>query len=106
MEERRNSPQEFHCGDILLDHYASENNPLRKSIINGSNGRYVFVLYPHKRRLHKAAFSKYDVQYDKKFEIVGRVNLEKLISDAIQIPQAALDISQRGNGSEDSVQNS
>ena len=81
---KRKEPQEICIGDILLNLHASERNPLRKSVVTGINGQYVFCLCPYKKTLKRVRYYLNDVRYDEDFQIIGNIDLEKWFNNALE----------------------
>lgn len=74
----------IHIGDILFDGYASETNPIRKSIIIGSDkDHYKVVYFDSDNKMCTCKFYKNDVKNDPKFEILGHIDIKGFLLNGI-----------------------
>ena len=67
--------QDLRVGDILLNHYASERNPGRKTVVVSISPRNVTSISQYRGKIHKCNYSQRDVRWNKKFEVVGHIDL-------------------------------
>lgn len=77
MQEDRTrvDPQKVRIGDILENHYASDRNPSRRSVVIEIGSYYTTCVYAYKGRIRKSSFYTRDVHYNEKFVIVGHVDI-------------------------------
>lgn len=79
----RSEPQKVHIGDILENHYASDNNPARKSVVIAVGAYYVTCVYAYKGHICKANYYTRDVHYNEKFIVVGHADIVKMLDAVI-----------------------
>lgn len=71
-------------GDIILNKWASEDNPSRIAIITGHNNRYVNYVFPYKGKIKKGMYYLDDYRKDKEhFVKIGHIDLSKILTDLI-----------------------
>ena len=73
-------------GDILFNGWASENNPIKKTIVISINNYKTKCVYVVNSKFKTAEYYTNDliVNEDSKFKIIGHVDLVKLINNEIQ----------------------
>ncbi len=70
-----NTSKKIKVGDVVLNHYASENNPHRKSIvIQLSSSYYKCIALNSKGGTDIIEFSRMDLLTDPKFEIINHID--------------------------------
>ena len=75
----------MHKGDIVLNRWASEENPVRISIITHIGKEFTQCLYEYKGNLCKSRFYTNELKRDKEhFEIIGHLDYEKPIKDMLK----------------------
>ena len=75
----------MHKGDIVLNRWASEENPVRVSIITHIGKEFTQCLYECKGNLCKSRFYTHELKKDKEhFEIIGHLDFEKPIKDMLK----------------------
>lgn len=71
-------------GDIILNKWASENNPSRIVIITGHNNRFVNFVFPYNGKVEKGMYYLQDFKTDKEHFIkIGHIDLAEIITDLI-----------------------
>ena len=74
-----------HIGDVILNLYASEDNPHRIGIVNNIDKEYVYMICIYKGKINKYKFYKSIIINDTEhFIIKGNIDLCKLIGDALK----------------------
>ena len=76
------TPKKIKVGDVVLNHYASENNPHRKSIIIQLSSRhngYKCITSNGKGGTEIIEFSSMDFVMDPKFEIIDHINFLEIL---------------------------
>lgn len=85
LKERRETPQKIRIGDIVKNLHASDNNPIRKSIIVAKNGELAkFCYISNKNEVSVGYYNLRDLRYDPSFIVVGHVDLNKVITELIK----------------------
>lgn len=75
----------MHKGDIILNHWAGEKNPVRISIVTHIGKKHTQVLYEHNGNLVKGEYYTSDLKNDREhFEIIDRFDYEKQIKDKLK----------------------
>ena len=75
----------MHKGDIVLNRWASEENPVRISIITHIGKEFTQCLYEYNGNLCKSRFYTNELKRDKEhFEIIGHLDYEKPIKDMLK----------------------
>ena len=75
----------MHKGDIILNHWASKDNPVRVSIITHIGKEYTQCLYENNGNLVKSRFYTHELKRDREhFEIIGHLDYEKPIKDMLK----------------------
>ena len=75
----------MHKGDIVLNRWASEDNPVRISVITHIGKEFTQCLHECKGNLCKSRLYTYDLKHDKEhFEIIGHIDYEKPIRDLLK----------------------
>ena len=78
-----NTPKKIKVGDVVLNHYASENNPHRKSIViqlsSSYNGYYKCITSNSKGGTDIIEFSRMDLVTDPKFEIIDHIDFLEIL---------------------------
>ena len=73
-----------HIGDVILNLYASEDNPHRIGIVNNIDKEYVYMICIYKDKIDKYKFYKSDITNDTEhFIIKGNVNLCEIIKNEL-----------------------
>lgn len=71
-------------GDVILNHHASERNPIRISVITNINDPWVYCLsYSNKKHISK--YDKYGIEQDDKFEIIGNIDFIGFIKSHLKL---------------------
>ena len=72
-------------GDILFNGYASERNPIRKSIVVYVTSTYIKCVCIVDGKLKEVTYSKYDVEQteEDKFKVIGHVDLVEYINNVL-----------------------
>lgn len=70
------------CGDIVLNHWAGESNPIRYFIFIKSNGKYSKVIRFNGERLSTGSYYSRDLKTDE-FEVVGHIPLKETIKSEL-----------------------
>ena len=70
------------CGDIVLNHWAGESNPIRYFIFIKDNGKYSKVIRFDGERLSTGSYYSCDLKTDK-FEVVGHFPLVETIKSVL-----------------------
>lgn len=77
------TPKKIKVGDVVLNHYASENNPHRKSIVlhlsSSYNGYYKCIAPNGKGGTDIIKYSRMDLLTDPKFEIINHIDFLKFL---------------------------
>lgn len=81
--KQRETQQDIRIGDVLLNHYAGEINPGRKTIIVSISPSLVTCISTYKGKIHKCQYYQRDVRWDEKFEIVGHIDVLGMIRNAL-----------------------
>ena len=77
--------KKVYIGDVILNLYASEDNPHRIGIVNNIDKEYVYMICIYKGKIDKYKFYKSDITNDTEhFIIKGTIDLCKLIGDALK----------------------
>lgn len=76
--------KQVRIGDIILNEHASERNPLRKSIVMYSDNNFYTVIYFNGNLRSAARFEKRDVKNDPAFKIIGHVDINRFLKNAIK----------------------
>ena len=76
--------KKVHIGDIILNEHASERNPLRKSIVMYSDNNFYTVIYFNGNLRSAARFEKNNVKTDPAFKIIGHVDIDGFLMNAIK----------------------
>lgn len=73
-------------GDILFNGWASENNPIKKTIIISTNNSKTKCVYTINSKFKTVEYYTNDLilNEDDKYKIVGHIDLVKLINNEIQ----------------------
>lgn len=75
----------MHKGDIVLNRWASEDNPVRVCIITHIGKEFTQCLYESKGNLCKCRFYTRELKNDREhFEIIGHLDYEKPIKDLLK----------------------
>jgi hypothetical protein len=75
----------MHKGDIILNHWASAENPVRISIITHIGKEYTQCLYESNGNLIKSRLYTHELKRDREhFEIIGHLDFEKPIKDMLK----------------------
>ena len=76
--------KQIHIGDVLFDGYAGDINPVKKSIIIGSDkDHYKVVYFDSDKNMYTGKFYKNDIKNDPKFEIIGHIDIKNFLIDGI-----------------------
>lgn len=71
-------------GDIILNKWASEDNPSRIVIITGHNNHSVNFVFPYKGKVEKGMYYLQDYRTDKEHFIkIGHVDLAEILTNTI-----------------------
>lgn len=72
-------------GDILFNGWASENNPIKKTIVISISNSKIKCVYVDNSKFKTVEYYKNDlmVNEDDKYKIIGHVDLVKFINDEI-----------------------
>ena len=82
-DELRETMQDIRIGDILLNHFASDDNPAKRSIVVSITPTVVVSVYAYKGRINKSNYAQKDVRWNKKFEIIGHCDICGIIRDIL-----------------------
>ena len=75
----------MHKGDLLLNRWASSDNPVRVSIITHIGKEYTQCLYESNGNLVKCRYYTHELKRDREhFEIIGHLDYEKPIKDILR----------------------
>lgn len=75
----------MHKGDIVLNHWASDENPVRVSIITHIGKEFTQCLYEHNGNLVKCRYYTNELKRDiEHFEIIGHLDYEKPIKEMLK----------------------
>jgi hypothetical protein len=75
----------MHKGDIILNHWASVDNPSRISIITHIGKEFTQALFLSKGNLVKCRFYTRELKQDKEhFEIIDHIDFEKPMRDKLK----------------------
>lgn len=83
METRRLKKQRVRVGDILLNHFASDTNPSRKSLIVATSPKYITTVYANNGKIRKSSYTRDDVAWLEEFEIIGHVGLYDMLKQVL-----------------------
>ena len=71
-------------GDVLLNLYASESNPIRVSVVTYIGPEKSNTIYPYKGKIHQSRYYTRDLKNDTEhFKVIGHISLLNLLEDAI-----------------------
>ena len=71
-------------GDVILNLYASETNPVRMSVLTYMGVEKCNTLYPYKGKIRKSQYYTKDFIHDSEhFKVVGHIDLYKLLKDEL-----------------------
>ena len=79
-------------GDIVLNRWASDDNPVRVVIITHIGKEFTECLYEYNGNLGKSRLYTHELKQDKEhYEIIGHLNYEKPIKDMLKKLKGAND---------------
>lgn len=71
-------------GDVILNLYASESNPIRVSVVTYIGPEKSNTIYPYKGRIHQSRYYTRDLKNDTAhFKVIGHISLLNLLEDAL-----------------------
>jgi len=76
--------KQVHIGDIILNEHVSERNPRRKSIVMYNDNNFFTVIYFNGYLRSAARFEKNHVKNDPAFKIIGHVDINEFLMNAIK----------------------
>lgn len=71
-------------GDIILNEHAADHNPLRKSIVMYIDDNFYTTIYFNGKLRSAAKYEKLVVKRDPKFKIIGHVDINGFLMNAIK----------------------
>ena len=71
-------------GDVILNLYASESNPIRVSVVTYIGPEKSNTIYPYKGKIHQSRYYTRDLKNDTEhFKVIGHISLLNLLEDAL-----------------------
>jgi len=68
-------------GDVIINGYASIENPSRKTIITDIGGKYIKAMYFYKGKVNFANYYKSDLIKNEKFKIIEDDRILKILKE-------------------------